>query len=274
MGGKEIRWRRFQRGGTNFGLIVPIDHGFTVGPIDGIAAIEEMARWVGHPAITGLIAHKGMVRRLASHGLLPSGGLMIHLNGMTSLSGTPDRKEIVTSVETAMRLGADGVSIQLNFDGTNDAHNLVLLGQIADQTLELGLPLLTMLYDRVPSQSGSQRVGRLRHLIRATIELGTDALKLNAPADLEEMPLLLDGVRGDTPVFFAGGSVCSDREVMMLAHAIVDSQAAGFCVGRNVFQRQDPGALLDQLASTLYGDTLLRGEQSESRKLSLVSAEA
>jgi class I fructose-bisphosphate aldolase/fructose-bisphosphate aldolase/2-amino-3,7-dideoxy-D-threo-hept-6-ulosonate synthase len=274
MNGKEIRWRRFLRQGTGFGIIVPIDHGLTVGPIDGISTLNQLERWIGHSAISGLILHKGMVRRLAAHKLLPAAGLMVHLNGMTSLSAVPDRKELLTSVETALHLGADGVSIQLNFDGVNDDHNLILLGQIADQAIEAGLPLLTMLYDRVPVTNGGQRISRLRHLIRATIELGTDALKLSAPADIEEIPALLEGVHEDTPVFFAGGPVCSDREVIALAHAIVRHRAAGFCVGRNVFQRRDPGALLDQLAAVLYGTRAGDNGHGELRQLSLAAVTA
>lgn len=253
MNGKQIRWRRFLRPENGFGIMIPIDHGLTHGPIEGIGTLAQLKHWIGHPAISGIIAHKGMVCRLAAHGLLPQAGLMIHLNGMTSLSPLSDRKELLTSVETALTLGADGVSIQLNFDGHHDAHNLMLLGKVADRAIAAGLPLLTMLYDCVPAKNDGVRIDRLKRLIRATTELGTDAIKLGAPSDLDEIPLLLDGVRDDTAVFFAGGSLCSDKEMEALARVITRNRAAGFCVGRNVFQRKDPQGLLDKLAAILYG---------------------
>src|SRR5690242_8453796 len=178
---KKIRWSRFVDRRCGRGIIVPIDHGLSIGPVEGLDSLTQVSRWIGHPGITGIIAHKGMVERLGSQSLLRGFGIMVHLNGMMSLAPTPDRKERLTSVEAALRLGADAVSVQLNFDGTNDAHNLTQLGAVVDEAQRHELPVLTMLYDKVPCDDQEHRVKRLRHLMRACVELGTDALKLAAP---------------------------------------------------------------------------------------------
>ena len=249
--GKRIRWSRFVDERTGRGLIVPIDHGLTLGPLPGLDTIERMARFVAHPAVTGIIAHKGLVERLGNRGLLGRAGVMVHLDGMTSIAEHPDRKEALTTVESAIRLGADAVSVQLNFDGQCDAHNLRLLGRITDEARAFGLPVLTMLYDKVPTESATARVARQRHLIRACVELGTDALKLAAPQDLAEIPALLEGVEEHTAVFFAGGQVRSERDLFDLAESAVAAGAAGLCAGRNVFQREDVGATLARLREIL-----------------------
>ena len=252
MFGKKIRWNRFVNPESGMGLLVPIDHGLTMGPLEGLQNFTEIGRWIRHRAITGLIAHKGMVTRIGGRKLLPRGGVMIHLNGMTSLASSPDRKILFTSVEAAMRLGADAVSIQINFDGRNDEHNLMLLGSVADQAQAFGVPVLTMLYDKVGQPSAAARLRRLRHLIRAAVELGTDALKLAAPADHSEIPVLLDGIKDHTPVFFAGGALCSEDEMLTLAKSVVANGAAGLCVGRNVFQRPDARDVLDRIGGVLH----------------------
>ncbi len=244
---KQIRWSHFVDRRCGRGIIVPIDHGLSIGPVEGLANVEQVAHWIGHPGITGIIAHKGMVERLGSHGLLRGFGVMIHLNGMMSLASMPDRKERLTSVEAALRLGADAVSVQLNFDGTNDAHNLTLLGAVVDEAQRYGLPVLTMLYDKVTCDKQEQRLNRLRHLMRACVELGTDALKLAAPDDLSLIPVLLEGIREHTAVFFAGGAVRSEEEILLLAREVVNSGATGLCVGRNVFQRESARATLTRL---------------------------
>ena len=244
---KKIRWSRFLGPHSDRGIIVPIDHGLTMGPIPGLDSIPRIESWISHPGITGIIAHKGMVERLGTRGLLHRRGVMIHINGMTSLAPTPDRKEMLTSVERAVRLGADAISLQLNFDGTNDAHNLTLLGAAVDEADRFGLPVLTMLYDKAPGIPEDQRLSRLRHLMRVCVELGTDALKLAAPKDLSLVPALLEGVRETTAVMFAGGEKCRDEELLDLARAVVIHAAAGLCVGRNVFQSDNPGALLHRL---------------------------
>ncbi|WP_437309477.1 class I fructose-bisphosphate aldolase [Sorangium sp. So ce388] len=250
------------------GIIVPIDHGLTIGPVEGLDSVAQMARWIGHPGITGVIAHKGMVARLASCGLIRGVGLMVHLNGMTSLAPLPNQKERLTSVEAAVRLGADAVSLQLNFDGTNDAHNLRQLGEVVDEAQRYGMPVLTMLYDKVPSDGEQQRVSRLRHLMRACVELGTDALKLEAPAQIAHVHALLSGIVEHTFVFFAGGAVRSENEFVRMAQEVVARGATGLCVGRNIFQRESASAVLTQLQKAVLGASEAPG--SERSRLSAV----
>lgn len=244
---KKIRWSRFVDRRSGRGILVPIDHGLTMGPIEGLDSAEQMARWMTHPAVTGIVAHKGMVERLAGHGLLHGIGVMIHLNGMTSIAPRPDQKERLTSVEAAARLGADAVSLQLNFDGANDAHNLTQLGAAVDEAQRFGLPVLTMLYDKATCPNNTARILRLRHLMRACVELGTDALKLAAPAVLSDLPALLAGVKDHTAVLLAGGAMASDDEILRLAQEAVAAGATGLCMGRNVFQREAAGDLLGRL---------------------------
>lgn len=244
---KKIRWSRFLHPQSGRGIIVPIDHGLTIGPIPGLDSLRRIESWIQHPGITGVIAHKGMVERIGGRGWLQGRGVMIHVNGMTSLASAPNNKELLTSVERAVRLGADAVSLQINFDGTNDAHNLRLLGTVVDEADRFGLPVLTMLYDKVSDVRAEQGLARLRHLARACVELGTDALKLSAPKDLSHIPALLDGVQEHTAVFFAGGELCGDEELLELAKTVVLHKASGLCIGRNVFQREAAPVMLSRL---------------------------
>lgn len=248
---KKIRWSRFLSPRSSRGIIVPIDHGLTIGPIPGLESLRRIESWINHPGITGVIAHKGMVERLGGRGLLQGRGVMIHLNGMTSVATAPNSKEMLTTVERAVRLGADAVSLQVNFDGTNDAHNLTLLGAVVDEADRFGLPVLTMLYDKVTTLPAEQSMARLRHLVRACVELGTDALKLAAPKDLSQIPAMLDGVQEHTAVFFAGGELCGETELLELARAVVRHGATGLCAGRNVFQREPAAPMLTRLQEAL-----------------------
>ncbi|MDC0714788.1 aldolase [Stigmatella sp. ncwal1] len=251
---KRLRWSRFLHKQSSRGIIVPIDHGLTLGPIPGIDDVSRIEGWIRHPGITGVIAHKGMVERLGCRGLLQGMGVMLHLNGMPSSAQAPDRKERLTSLEAAVRLGVDAVSLQINFDGTNDGHNLTLLGAVVDEAQRFGMPVLTMLYDKVPSAEDDKRITRLRHLMRVCVELGTDALKLAAPTRREEVPVLLEGFQDHTAIFFAGGAVCSDEMLLALAKDTAAFGASGLCVGRNVFQRESVGDILTRLQKVLLED--------------------
>jgi fructose-bisphosphate aldolase, class I len=250
---KRIRLDRFHYRGSRHGIIVPIDHGLTLGPVDGLKSLSQIASWIEHPGISGIIAHKGMIERLGNRGLLAGLGVMVHLNGMSAIAANPDRKERLTSLEAAASLGADAVSLQVNFDGSNDDHNLSTLGQVVDEAQAFGLPVLTMLYDKVDSGDDEKRLERLRHLMRITVELGTDAIKVAPPRDIAEIPFLLEGIADHTEVFFAGGSVCSEEQLLAMTKEALAAGAAGLCVGRNVFQKSSPRETLNRLRQLLQG---------------------
>jgi class I fructose-bisphosphate aldolase len=245
--GKIIRWSRFVDSRSGRGIIVPIDHGLTYGPIQGIESVRQVKSWIGHPAIRGIIAHKGIVERLANFGVLSGKGIMIHLNGMISVSATADTKELLTNVESALRLGADAVSIQLNFLPENCAHNLSILGAITDETRRLGIPMLAMVYDKSRYDDSSVRIARLRHLVRSVYELGADAIKIEAPADSREMTSLLAEISDDVALFLSGGALTSDEQILAMVRAAVRAGATGVCVGRNVFQRSSPDSILGRM---------------------------
>jgi class I fructose-bisphosphate aldolase/fructose-bisphosphate aldolase/2-amino-3,7-dideoxy-D-threo-hept-6-ulosonate synthase len=255
----EPKWRRLERffyphvGGRRRGLIVPIDHGLTVGPLDGLRTIGEIASWIGHPNITGIVVHKGLFERMLRHDVVPPCGVLVHLNGMPTLDATPDRKELVTAVETAVRLGADGVSIQLNFDPSTASHNATTLGAVVDEAARFGMPVLTMVYDKVEARDERSWLTRQKHLVRMVVELGADALKLATPPDLAHIPEVLSAVVDATPVFFAGGGLAPQSHMLALADAVVRAGAQGLCAGRNVFQSEAPTQVLDALGRVLRG---------------------
>lgn len=251
MVGKKLRMSRFHYRNSKRGLIVPIDHGLTLGPIEGLSSVREIGGWIQNPAICGVVAHKGLAERLAAAGLLRGLGLMIHLNGMASFSYTADTKQRLTSIETALRLAADGVSFQVNFDGKNDVENLQTMGRVVDEASDYGLPVLGMVYDKVKNEERGKRVKRLRHLVRVSIELGCDAVKLAPPNDLSEVEELVDGLAEDIQIYFAGGDLGSADKLYEQARAYVDLGASGLCVGRNVFQRPDAHRILNELKDIL-----------------------
>ncbi len=236
-------------------LIVPIDHGLTIGPVPGLRSLAEIAGWIGHPAIDGVVAHKGMAARLTEAGLLAGRGLMVHLNGMTATGEQPDTKHLLTRVESAVRLAADAVSLQVTFTPDNHAHNLTQLGQVVDEAERYALPVMAMVYPAGPDpdEDPDAQLQSHRHYLRIAYELGVDVVKTSPPESLADVPALLDGLGDELRVLFSGGSLAGDGYLLQLAKTVATSNAAGLCVGRNVFQRDDPATVLTQLRDLLDG---------------------
>ena len=110
MTGKDIRLSRLF-GHNERLLIVPMDHGVTLGPVQGLKNIQETVSQVAQAGTNGVVVHKGLVRDLRDS-LKGSDYLIIHLL-FTALAPDSNRKELVSSAEHALS-GATAVSVHVN----------------------------------------------------------------------------------------------------------------------------------------------------------------
>lgn len=250
---KKIRLSRILNPDSNRSIIVPIDHGLTVGPIPGLESSRQMSRWLLNDRIDTVLAHKGMIVRLAEHDLLRGRGVILHLNGMNMLARNSDDKELLTGMETAARLAVDGVSVQINFTGGNDAANWKLLGQVVDEAQVYGFPVLTMLYDKLPCDSSEMAAHRMRQLARVAVELGTDALKIAMPNNLEMLETIVESVHEDALIFLAGGEVADSNSLLRRLASAIGMGISGVCMGRNVFGNSNSDAFLVALSALVHG---------------------
>jgi class I fructose-bisphosphate aldolase len=144
MTGKEIRMKRLfnQRSGKT--VIVPMDHGVSIGPIDGIRNIRNAVHDVADGGANAVVVHKGLV----AHGCPVNGngiGFIVHLSASTSLSPNPNSKYLLCTVEEAIKLGADGVSVHVNIGNGQEREMLSDLGTVARVASDWGVPLLAMI---------------------------------------------------------------------------------------------------------------------------------
>ncbi|MFM0068918.1 class I fructose-bisphosphate aldolase [Paraburkholderia aspalathi] len=252
--GRKLRERRILFPESRRGLIVPVDHGLTLGPIAGMLSTDDLEAWIGCSHISAVLGHKGLIERLILRDMLhPTTGVIVHLNGMASLSRDADTKVMVSSIDAALQLGADAVSIQVNFTEENFAHNFAMLGEVTDAAHEAGLPILTMLYDKVKS-TPPENIARLNHFVRIVAELGSDAVKLAFPESMHEIPELVARHSRDIRIFFAGGERVTEQTLVATTREAIIHGASGLCIGRNVFQHAQPRALLRCLAECVKGE--------------------
>ena len=107
--GTEIRLNRILRKGRM--LCIPMDHGISNGPIEGLEKPHSMIYKCESHGITCVIINKGIIKTLPRP---PKVGILVHFSASTSLSTAPNRKMLTGSVKEALRLGADGVSLHIN----------------------------------------------------------------------------------------------------------------------------------------------------------------
>ena len=98
--GKRIRMERIFNRKTGRAVIVPLDHGVSVGPIYGLVDMRETVNQVAEGGADAVLMHKGLVRCGHREGGRDV-GLIVHLSASTSLSPRPNAKTLVATVEAA-----------------------------------------------------------------------------------------------------------------------------------------------------------------------------
>ncbi|MBC15656.1 2-amino-3,7-dideoxy-D-threo-hept-6-ulosonate synthase [Pseudodesulfovibrio profundus] len=250
--GKAIRLERIVNRNTGKTIIVPMDHGVTVGPIDGLVDMREAVGKVVDGGANAVIEHKGLVRcghRAEGKDI----GLIVHLSASTTLSPFPNAKSLVASVEDAIRLGADAISIHCNLGDETESAMLADFGKIAADASNWGMPLLSMVYARGPKVGNEYDPNIVAHCARVGTELGADIIKVNYTGDPETFSKVCDACC--VPVVIAGGpKLDSTESFLQMVHDSLEAGGAGLSVGRNVFQHENPTRLVEALNMIVHHD--------------------
>ncbi len=224
MAGKEIRIQRIINKNTGKVVIVPMDHGLSAGPIYGITDMKKAMALVADGGANAVVVHKGIVAK-GHRKSRPDLGLIVHLSGSTSLSPEPDAKTLVCTVEEAVRLGADGVSVHVNIGNGREKEMLADLGRTAERADYWGMPLLAMIYPRGEKIKNEYDPEAIKHAARLGAELGADVVKVSYTGDPESFREVVEGC--SVPVVIAGGpKMESDRAVLEMVKGVMEAGAA------------------------------------------------
>ncbi|MFZ0892184.1 MAG: hypothetical protein WB778_03390 [Thermoplasmata archaeon] len=250
MYGKEIRLKRLFPSEARRLFSVPLDHAVSMGPIDGLEELSPLAVELQNANADLLIVTKGAVREIAPL-LRPPTLLGIHVSASTSLGPSSDVKVLVGTAEEAVALGADVLSIQVNFGTPEEGAMLRDMGIAVDQCRSLGLPLLCMAYVKKKTPVTPDD---LRHAARAAADLGADIVKTSYPGSIEEFRKLCRTT--PVPVLIGGGVRLDDEtDFLRIIRESLEAGGRGICIGRNLFQRTPVGPLAQRIATLLHGAT-------------------
>jgi len=248
--GKEIRLERIMNRDTGKTIIVPMDHGVTLGPIKGLIDMKKTVNSIVEGGANAIILHKGMVKS-GHRGKGKDIGLIIHLSASTSIGIDPNAKVEVCSVEEAIQLGADAVSIHINLGADTEGEMLKHFGRVSKECLRWGMPLIAMMYTRGKKIKNEYDVQVVKHAARVGAELGADLVKVNYTGSPETFREVVEGC--PVPVIIAGGEKMeTDEQVLEMVEGAIKAGAAGVSIGRNVFQHDDPKIMLQKIAKIVH----------------------
>lgn len=250
--GKRIRRERIFNRDTGRTIIVPLDHGVSVGPIFGLVDMRKTVGDIVQGGANAVLMHKGLVpcgHRTKGKDI----GLIVHLSASTSLSPFPNAKTLVGTVEDAIRAGADAVSVHVNLGDETESKMLEDLGQVTTKAASWGMPVLAMVYARGPKIENEFDADVVAHCARVGQELGADVVKVPYTGEAESFERVVEACC--VPVVIAGGpKIDSDQAFLKMVQNSIKAGGAGLSVGRNIFQHADITALLQALKMIVHED--------------------
>lgn len=243
--GKKIRLERIINRETKRTIIIPIDHGLTLGPIKGIEKdLGELVNKIALGGADAVLGHIG-IPLYAHRGYGPDIGLILQLSGSSSLSPESNYKVLVNTVLEAVKIGSDGVSLHINIGTKADPEMLETLGRVSRECREYGMPLLAMMYPRGENIENEYDVELVKIAARTAAELGADIVKTNWTGDPDSFKEVVDGCMA--PLIIAGGVKSGIRGILEITRQSIDVGGAGVAFGRNVFQADDPTKVIRAL---------------------------
>ena len=230
-------------------LIVPMDHGITLGAVTGLKDIGATIDAVTRGGADSVLTQKGIAPRV--HSNLNGAGYLIHLNGSTAGGPDVNDKRLTGTVDAAIRAGADAVSMHINVGSESEPGQIEDLARITERAQEFGIPVLAMTYARGPGidEADPERLG---HAVRLGEELGADIVKTGYSGDVESFEHVVDSTR--LPVVIAGGKPDTDRASLEAIRGAMDAGGAGVSMGRTVFQHEDPEAMTRAVSGVVHDD--------------------
>ncbi len=259
MYGKSIRLERIMDRNTGNCVIVPMDHGVSIGPTEGLVNMKKTVDDVANGGATAVLMHKGLIRyshRTSGHDI----GLILHLSASTDIGVTSNSKVLVATVEEALKIGADAVSVHINVGAETEPQMLSDLGAVSKECNEWGMPLLVMAYPRGPKIKNSYDTDAIAHAARVATELGADIVKCSYTGDIDSFKEVVKGTLA--PIVIAGGpKMSSDDDILQMVYDSVQAGGHGVSIGRNVFQHRNVEGMTRAIS-----DIVLRGYTVEEAK--------
>lgn len=249
---KTLRMHRLFHTDSNRSILLPLDHGTSVGPTAGLKRIPEIVSLASQFEIQGVIAHKGVIQWAVDSGKEARDvNYLLHLSASTSLSPDTSYKQTISTIQHGLRIGVSGISMHINLGVPHDSEMLSELGRISEEAYQWGLPLLVMfnIFEHTGTQTQSWK--KLAHAVRLAGELGADLVKVPMCDELDYTYEVIQAY--PIPVLLAGGQQNDDKYAMFTnLHQALQSGASGVCMGRNVFEDHNPKGMCRAIQALVH----------------------
>ncbi len=228
-------------------FIVAFDHGMIDGPAQGIEQPGELLRQIAAGGADAILTTYGTAQKFAEE--IEPLGLIMRLDGGGTKLGKMGPGSVFYSIEDALRIGADAVGISAFPGAPEEEDSLRSLAMVVGEAHAWGLPVMgEMVPGGFDSPDHMRTAESVAIAARVGAELGADWVKIPYAPGFEAVTSTCY-----VPAVILGGSKKgSEREMLEKIRDSLDVGAKGVAIGRNIFQADNPKAMVAAIAALIH----------------------
>lgn len=223
-------------------VMLAFDHGYIMGSTSGLERLDLTIPQL-MPHADALMATRGALRTC----IPPTHGKGIALRCTADSSVLKDDMSLGVPgvhITDAIRINASCLAVQVFIGSANEVNSLDTLVKTIDAGLSYGIPTLGVV------AVGKEMERTSKYFLLATrmiAELGAQIIKTYYCEDFEKVAAACP-----VPLVVAGGKKLPEQEALEMTYRAIQSGAAGVDMGRNIFQAENPVAMIQAVRSIVH----------------------
>jgi putative autoinducer-2 (AI-2) aldolase len=214
---------------TDRTVMLAIDHGYFLGPL--------------LPYADTLMCTRGILRSIIPPTF--SKGVVLRSSGGPSILKELSNEEIAVDIDDAIRLNVAALAVQVFIGGEFETKSIHNLTRLVDMGNKYGIPVLGV---TAVGKEMTRDAKYMRLATRICAELGASYVKTYYVADGFDTVTAACPV----PIVIAGGKKLPELEALEMAYNAIQKGASGVDMGRNIFQSEDPIAMIQAVRKVVH----------------------
>lgn len=215
-------------------VMLAFDHGYFQGPTSGLERIDLNILPLAKHADT-LMCTRGALRSMIPPTITKP--IVIRASGGNSILKELENETVAVDIEDAIRLGVCAMAAQVYVGSEYEHKSIKNIIKLIDTGQRYGIPTLAV------TGVGKDMVRDARYFGLATriaAEIGAHYVKSYFVE--EGFETICAGC--PVPIVIAGGKKLPEIDALKMAYRAIDQGAAGVDMGRNIFQAENPVAMI------------------------------
>jgi putative autoinducer-2 (AI-2) aldolase len=240
--GMKNRLARVFRPESGRTVMLAFDHGYFQGPTTGLERVDVTIDPLV-PHADALMLTRGILRSIISPAV--RNGVVMRASGGPSILKELSNEHLAVDVEDALRMNVCAMAVQVFIGGECETQSVHNLTRLVDAANRYGMPVLGV---TAVGKDLKRDAAYMRLATRILAELGASIVKTYyVPEGFETVTSACP-----VPIVIAGGKKLPEREALQMAYDAVAQGALGVDMGRNIFQSEDPVAMIRAVRKVVH----------------------